>query len=61
MYWNNEFVDAGSLMSYGTNYADPRRALLWTSVALKDAKPAELPVEQSMSRTRLDWFLGHYY
>jgi putative ABC transport system substrate-binding protein len=42
-----EYVEAGGLMSYGTNYADLwRRAGDYVDKILRGAKPADLAVEQ---------------
>src|SRR5262245_21320842 len=47
-YSQRLFVEAGGLMSYGTNLADTWRQVgLYTARILKGAKPAELPVMQA--------------
>src|ERR1700693_5849086 len=47
-YFDREFVEAGGLMSYGTDIADVFRQVgFYTGQTLKGAKPADLPVVQS--------------
>jgi putative ABC transport system substrate-binding protein len=49
VYDDRGFVDAGGLMSYGTNVADVYRHLAtYVDKILKGRKPADLPVEQPM-------------
>jgi putative ABC transport system substrate-binding protein len=52
MHPAREFVEAGGLMSYGTNFPENfRRAADYANKILRGAKPADLPVEQP---TRFD-------
>jgi putative tryptophan/tyrosine transport system substrate-binding protein len=47
IYAIREFVVAGGLMSYGTNFPDLfRRAAEFSDKILRGAKPADIPVEQ---------------
>jgi putative tryptophan/tyrosine transport system substrate-binding protein len=47
-YSVREFVAAGGLMSYGTDFADSSHQVgIYTASILKGAKPADLPVVQS--------------
>jgi putative ABC transport system substrate-binding protein len=47
MFYRREFVVAGGLMSYATNFPENiRRAAVYVDKIRKGAKPADLPVEQ---------------
>jgi putative ABC transport system substrate-binding protein len=47
MHQLREEVEAGGLLSYGTDFTDlVRRAAMYVDAILKGAKPADLPVQQ---------------
>ena len=47
VYFTNDFVDIGGLMSYGASLAESyRRAAAYVDRILRGAKPAELPIER---------------
>ncbi len=47
LYWRREFVEAGGLMSYGSNLADTLRVVgVYAARILKGENPGDLPVQQ---------------
>jgi putative ABC transport system substrate-binding protein len=49
VYFTDDYVDVGGLMSYGPNRRElHRHAAVYVDKILKGAKPADLPVEQPM-------------
>jgi putative tryptophan/tyrosine transport system substrate-binding protein len=47
IYWSQEFVEDGGLMTYGASLADLKRhTATYVDRILRGAKPADLPIEQ---------------
>jgi putative ABC transport system substrate-binding protein len=52
----NQFVDAGGLLSYGTHYAESyRHAADYVDKILRGARPVDLPIQQP---TRLEFVIN---
>jgi ABC-type uncharacterized transport system substrate-binding protein len=48
IYYREDFVDQGGLMSYGADEVEPfKRVAVMVDKILKGTKPADIPVEQS--------------
>jgi putative ABC transport system substrate-binding protein len=48
IYYREDFVEGGGLMSYGADEVEPfKRVAVMIDKILKGAKPADIPVEQS--------------
>jgi ABC-type uncharacterized transport system substrate-binding protein len=56
IYYREDFVEQGSLMSYGADEVEPfKRVAAMVDKILKGTKPADIPVEQS---TKFDFVIN---